>query len=177
MSGIVVVETARLLVRQWVPDDWKRLLPLATDPQVLQYIGNREPWSEERVRKFVEGGIAMSASRGWVLWPLICKDDAELIGFCGFNGGFPPDVEIGWWLRPAYWGRGLATEAATAVMDYGFTTFGFPRLISVAQPANKRSLRVMEKLGMVFDRQFTHEGIEVVAYAKPRPNEQPTARP
>jgi ribosomal-protein-alanine N-acetyltransferase len=167
--SVIVLETDRVIVRQWVPDDWKRLRPLATDPRVLKYIGNGEPWSDERIRGFVNGGIAMAKTRGWLLWPLIHKADSELIGFCGFNSGFAPEVEIGWWLRPEYWGRGLATEAARAVMSYGFETFGFPRLISVAQPANQRSIRVMEKLGMSFDRRFIHNEIEVVCYAKPCP--------
>ena len=162
---MIIVRTDRLLVRQWVPDDWKRLRPLMTDPRVLAYIGRGEPWPDERIRRFVDGGIEKAATRGWVLWPVVHEADAELVGFCGFNDGFPPDVEIGWRLLPAYWGRGLATEAARAVLDYGFRTFGFPRVISVAQPANVASIRVMEKIGMHFDRRFVHDGIEVVSYA------------
>jgi [ribosomal protein S5]-alanine N-acetyltransferase len=92
----IVLETNRLLVRQWVPDDWKRMRPLATDPRVLRYIGDGLPWTEERMRRFVDGGIEQSAKRGWVLWPLIHKADSEFIGFCGFNAGFHPEVEIGW---------------------------------------------------------------------------------
>jgi ribosomal-protein-alanine N-acetyltransferase len=167
---MIVAETQRLLVRQWVPDDWKRLLPLMTDPLVLRHIGDGQPWPEERVRRFVDGGIEKARTRGWVLWPVIHRDDAELIGFCGFNDGFAPEVEIGWRLRPAYWGQGLATEAARAVMDHGFRIFGFPRVISVAQPANRPSIRVMEKLGMTYDRDFTHDGIAVVSYAKVNPH-------
>jgi ribosomal-protein-alanine N-acetyltransferase len=53
-----------------------------------------------------------------------------LIGFCGFSDEFPPDVEIGWRFLPEYWGKGLATEAAKAVMRYGFDTFGFGPLLS-----------------------------------------------
>jgi RimJ/RimL family protein N-acetyltransferase len=86
-------------------------------------------------------------------------------------------VEIGWRLRPDYWGQGLATEAATAVMEYGFRRWGFPRLISVAQPENKASLRIMEKLGMEFERRFQHEGTEVVCYSEKNPalrDAQPT---
>jgi ribosomal-protein-alanine N-acetyltransferase len=169
MNDMIIVETERLFVRQWVPDDWKRLRPLATDPRVLKYIGDGRPWSDERIRKFVNGGIEKTKTRGWILWPIIQTADAELIGFCGFNDGYAPDVEIGWWLRPDYWGKGLATEAARAVMDYGFRTFKFPRLISVTQPENRQSIRIMEKLGMEFNCQFIGDGIELVCYAKPNP--------
>jgi [ribosomal protein S5]-alanine N-acetyltransferase len=95
-----------------------------------------------------------------------------LIGFCGFSDEFPPDVEIGWRFLPEYWGRGLATEAARAVMQYGFDTFGFGRLVYVSQRANQRSIRVAEKLGMAFERSFVHKGKEVVRYAKDNPNKQ-----
>jgi RimJ/RimL family protein N-acetyltransferase len=166
---MIVVETERLLVRQWVSDDWERLLPLMTDPRVLRHIGDGRPWPEERVRRFVDGGIEKARSRGWVLWPVVHRASAELIGFCGFDDGFAPEVEIGWRLLPDYWGRGLATEAARAVMDYGFRAFGFPRLISVAQPENRASIRVMEKLGMRYERGFVHEGAAVVSFAKVNP--------
>ena len=164
--SLIVLETERLLIRQWVPDDWKRLRPLVTDPRVLRYIGDGKPWSDERIRKFVDGGIQQAQLRGWVLWPVIYKQDSELIGFCGFNSTFAPDVEIGWWLLPEYWGRGLATEAARAVLEYGYRQFHFPRVISVAQPANVASIRIMQKLGMRFEKTFVHDGIEVVRYAK-----------
>jgi ketosteroid isomerase-like protein len=66
----------------------------------------------------------------------------------------------------------LATEAATALLDYGFRVFSFARVISVAQPANRASIRVMEKLGLHFDRNFVHNGIEVVSYAIDNPHTQ-----
>ena|SRR5437773_2869231 len=167
---MVVLETERLLLRHWEPDDWKHFKPLATDPRVLQYIGTGEPWSDERIQQFVNGGIEAAKTRGWILWPLIHREDGVLIGFCGFSDGFPPDVEIGWRLLPDYWGRGLATEAATAVLRYSFDTWHFNRVISVAQPANRASLRVMDKLGMSFERSFFHRGVEVVCFAKENPS-------
>lgn len=140
-----------------------------TDPRVLTYIARKEPWSDQRIQEFVNGGIEKAKTRGWILWPVIYKENAALIGFCGFNGSFEPDVEIGWRLIPEYWGRGLATEAARAVMDHGFRTWKFPRLISVAMTENLKSIRIMKKLGMQFDRQFVHAGCDVVAYAKSNP--------
>jgi len=106
---------------------------------------------------------------GWTLWPVIHREDGVLIGSCGFWDGFPPDVEIGWRVLPEYWGQGLATEAATAVLGYGFETCAFDRVVAVAQPANRPSIRVMEKLGMRFEANFVHRGIEAVRYAKQNP--------
>lgn len=166
---MILLETERLFIRDWVPDDWKRYKPLATDPRVLRYIGRGEPSSDERIRAFITGGIEVAKTRGWILWPVIHRDDAELIGFCGFADGFPPDVEIGWRLKPEYWGRGLATEIASAVMEYGWRRFHFDRVIAAIQPANRGSVRVAEKLDMTPEATFVHDGIEVVRYAKENP--------
>ena len=166
---MVICETQRLYLREWVPDDWKRFRPLATDPRVLRYISPRKSWTDEQIKSRIANWIEVGRQRGWIHWPVVYRQDAELIGFCGFWDGFAPEVEIGWRLRPEYWGQGLATEAATAIMEYGFRRWGFPRLISVAQPDNKASLRVMEKLGMAFERRFHHEGVAVVCYSKQNP--------
>ena len=166
---MVILETERLLLRHWVPEDWQRFKPLATDPRVLKYIGTGEPWSDERIQQFVQRGIERAETLGWILWPVIHRQDDVLIGFCGFSDGFPPDVEIGWRLLPDYWGKGLATEAATAVLHHGFRTFQFERVISVAQPANRASIRVMEKLGMRLEKSFLHRGLDHVCYVKENP--------
>lgn len=166
---MTVLETERLRVRQWEPDDIALLRPIVTDPRVLRFIGNAEPWSDERIRGFIDGGIEASRTRGWLLWPVELKETGAFIGFAGFNGAFAPDVEIGWWLAPDHWGRGLATEVGCALLDYGFRTFNFPRVISVAQPTNIASIAVMKKLGMRFDRQLAHEGVEVVSYVALNP--------
>jgi ribosomal-protein-alanine N-acetyltransferase len=168
-AGMILVETERLFVRQWVPDDWKRFRPLGTDPRVLEFL-NAEPWSDERIQRFINKGIEVAKTRGWILWPVIHREYALLIGFCGFSDEFPPDVEIGWRFLPEYWGKGLATEAARAVMQYGFDRFGFRRLVCVPQAGNWRSIRVAEKLGMAFERRFIHKGNEVVCYTKDNPS-------
>jgi RimJ/RimL family protein N-acetyltransferase/ubiquinone/menaquinone biosynthesis C-methylase UbiE len=166
---MMIVETDRAVVRHWKPDDRAAFQQLATDPRVMLYIGDGRPWSDERIRDFIQRGIEAQSTRGWALWPVLLKSEQRVVGICGFNAGFAPDVEIGWWLAPEHWAKGLATEVAAAVMEYGFCTLGFDRLISVAQPANRASIRVMEKLGMTFGQAFTHKGIEVVAYEKTNP--------
>lgn len=164
---MVICETERLFLREWVPDDWKRFRPLATDPRVLRYIG--EPWTDEQIQARIALWIELAKQRGWILWAMIHREDSELIGFCGFWDGFPPDVEIGWRLLPEYWGFGFATEAARAVLDYGFQRWRFPHVIAVAHAENRSSIRVMEKLGMEFQRSFVHSDKPVVSYSKKNP--------
>lgn len=168
---MILLETERLYLREWVPDDWVRFKPLVVDPRVVKYISPGKPWTDQRIENRVRDYIHYGQTRGWHLWPVIHRDDSKLIGFCGFADGFPPDVEIGWRLLPEYWGRGLATEAAQATLDYGFQTWNFRRVIAVAQTPNRASIRVMEKIGMTFDGTFRHQDVEVVRYVVGNPRD------
>lgn len=165
---MIVCETPRLLLREWTLDDGEAFRPLGMDPRVLRYIGTGTLWTEQQIRERIARWIELSRERGWILWAVVHRADAALIGFCGFSDGFPPDVEIGWRLRVEYWGQGLATEAATAVLALGFNRWAFPRVISVAHVENQASIRVMQKLGMQQERTFQHNGVDVVCYAKYR---------
>ena len=97
---------------------------------------------------------------------MLPKDSDALIGICGLQH-LPvlPDVEIGWWLAPSHWGKGLATEAARQALAYGFEVSNIERIVAIAQSANRDSLRVMDRIGMRFEREAIHKGIRVVLYA------------
>jgi len=81
-------------------EDWKAVLPLASDTRMLRYIPPGEPWSGERVREFVRQAMKLSDRRGWILWPVIHRRDDRLIGTCGFWHSFAPEIEISWRLHP-----------------------------------------------------------------------------
>jgi ribosomal-protein-alanine N-acetyltransferase len=137
---------------------------------VIRYIGDGKPWSDERSRQFVERQMSLYDECGFCLWKLTPKDSPGLIGFCGLQPlpGTEPgvqEIEIGWWLARAWWGRGLATEAARAVLHDGFERVGLERIVSIAQPANTASIGIMRKLGMAFERMAEPHGIPVVLYA------------
>ena len=95
----------------------------------------------------------MFDERGFGLWAVEAPGRAGFIGFVGllvpsFDAHFTPCVEIGWRLAPEHWGHGYAFEAARASLDFGFSTCGLPEIVSMTVPANLRSRRVMERLGM-----------------------------
>ncbi len=162
----VIVETERLRFTTWKSDDWREFQKLATDPMVVRYLGTGEPWPDERVQEFVNRQCENWEKFGICLWKLLPKDRDELIGICGLQhlaGG--PDVEIGWWLAPSCWGKGFATEAARHALAYGFEVSRLDRIVAIAQAANRDSLRVMEKIGMRFEREAVHKGVRVVLYA------------
>ena len=162
----VILETNRLRFATWIKEDWKEFQKIATDPLVVRYLGTGEPWPEERTREFVERQCENWEKYGICLWKVLPKEGDGLIGICGLQH-LPegPDVEIGWWLAPAYWGQGLATEAADHALAYGFDVSKLERIVAIAQAANRDSLRVMERIGMRFEREAIHKGIRVVLYA------------
>jgi [ribosomal protein S5]-alanine N-acetyltransferase len=133
---------------------------------VTRYIHDGRPWPDERARRFVERQISLYNERGFCLWKLVPKEGGGLIGFCGLQP-LPEmgEIEIGWWLARAWWGRGLATEAARVALRDGFARVGLPRIVAIAQPANTASIGIMLKLGMRFDRIAEPRGLPVVLYA------------
>jgi ribosomal-protein-alanine N-acetyltransferase len=162
----VILETHRLRFATWRWEDWKEFRKLTMDPLVVRYLGTGEPWPDERVQEFVARQCENWEKHRFCLWKLLPKDSDTLIGICGLQrlpGG--PDVEIGWWLAPSYWGQGLASEAARHALAYGFEVSNLERIVAIAQAANRDSLRVMERIGMRFEREATHKGIRVVLYA------------
>ena len=132
----------------------------------MRYIGDGTPWLDTRSRQFAERQIALEAERGFCLWKLAPKAGGSLIGFCGLQPlAELGEMEIGWWLARAWWGRGLATEAARAVMRDGFERVRLDRIVAIAQPANTASVNIMRKLGMRFERIVEPRGIPVVLYS------------
>jgi RimJ/RimL family protein N-acetyltransferase len=149
------VETERLLLRPWRPDeDLDPLAALNAEPEVMRWIAPNRPLRRDESAAQLERIVAHWDEHGFGLWAV--EPRAEAAGCIGFAGlaipSFLPDVlpavEVGWRLAPAWWGRGLATEAARASVRYGFETLGLSAVISTIEPGNERSLRVAEKLGM-----------------------------
>ena len=120
---------------------------LWTDPAIRKYLFDDEIITRERAEQEVRGAIECFWTRGFGQWLVLEK--GLPIGFCGLRPfGEPPEVEVLYGLAPEHWGRGLATEAARAVMASAFEEHGLGRLYAGADPPNTASFRVMERLGM-----------------------------
>ena len=150
---MLIAATQRLFLRLFTPADEPALTHLFADPAVIRFgDGPRPP---EGVRGWLGDTLESYARRGYGPWALVEKVSGETIGYCGLfhyadvNGR--PEIEIGYRLARAWWGRGYATEAVSAARDYAFTTLGLPRLIALIDPANVASLRVAEKVGLRFE--------------------------
>jgi len=149
-----MIRTERLLLRAWDKDDVDPFAKMNADSRVMEFFPACLSYEEsaalvDRIEKsFREHGIGLFAAE--------LASEQQFIGYIGlsvpnFKAHFTPCVEIGWRLSADYWGRGLATEGARAVVRHAFGTLRLDALVSFTVPANVRSTRVMEKLGMTRD--------------------------
>ena len=157
----IVVETDRLVVRLFHLSDEEAMNRIFGDPEVMHFgNGVQTPeWVHDWLCRCLENYRQKS---GIGPWAVVEKSSEEVVGYCGLFH-FPdvcghPETEIGYRLARPYWGRGYATEAARAVLNYTFNILCLPRLISIIDPLNARSIRVAEKLGMQYEKDVMFEG-------------------
>jgi RimJ/RimL family protein N-acetyltransferase len=147
----VSLPTSRLLLRSWRDADVAAYAELSADLAVMEFLrpvaepGAAEAWAA-RVRSHWR-------QHGFGQWVVEIPGEASLIGVIGlstvtYKAHFTPAVEVAWRLARTQWGHGYATEAARAALDYGFDTLGLAEIVAITVPANLRSRRVMERLGM-----------------------------
>jgi RimJ/RimL family protein N-acetyltransferase len=153
----VTIETKRLLLRSMTAEDTDDFLRLFSDPLVMASFGAR-PFDRTQAERWVRRNLEHQEKHGYGLFSVILKEEGRLIGDCGLEHmevGGQPEVELGYDLLSAHWGRGYATEAASAVRDFAFDRLALPRLISLIRCSNAASCRVAEKIGMVRERETT----------------------
>jgi ribosomal-protein-alanine N-acetyltransferase len=160
------IETARLRMRKFTPNDLNRLFAIRSDPDVMNYIGSGRPNSLEEVRATLNRFLAHWDQHGFGRWGMEYQETSELIGWCGLSYlEDTGEVEIGYGIAKAYWGKGLASEAASASIKFGFEELGLDRIVAVAWPDNASSRRIMDKLGMKYVKVTSNYGPEMVYYA------------
>ena len=149
----IALSTSRLLLREWRDADCQTFAAISSDPEVMAML----PPLPDRVASdaWIAETRAHWAEHGFGLWAVELPREADLIGAVGlhvvpFQASFPR-IEIGWRLARRYWGRGYAIEAARASIADGFGRLGFDEIVAFTVPANERSRRVMERLGMSRD--------------------------
>ncbi|MEP6924727.1 MAG: GNAT family N-acetyltransferase [Pyrinomonadaceae bacterium] len=151
------LETSRLVLRTYLPEDIDALLEIWRDPDLTKYFPPdfRERDQNER-HKYVAHVTNLWQSRGFSQWGIVSKDEGKLIGYCGLQPlGNTQDVELYYGLTRRVWRQGLATEAARAAVRYGFEEVNLPRITALTFPQNIASQKVLEKLG------FEHGGAQI----------------
>jgi RimJ/RimL family protein N-acetyltransferase len=174
-----ILETDRLILREWEPEDAEALFAMVGDPEVMRFMENGQPWASiERVRDWIARLNESYRTRGFSRWAVVEKESGRVVGSCGFAPlAWSGEIDFGYLLARDVWGRGYATEIGRATLRHGFEHFGFAEVTASVVPEHASSRRVLEKLG------FVYKGLEVqpgdedesVIYVASNPNGDKTA--
>ena len=168
MVEIPVLETERLVMREWRQSDFDAYAASNADAEVQRFLGG--PQDREQSWRTLALQIGHWELRGYGQWALERREDGRMIGRAGLwnlEGWF--GVEVGWKLDRDVWGHGYATEAAAASLEWAWRALDVDRVLSVIAPENDASLRVAARLGMRKLRDDAHSGRPVVIMAIDRP--------
>jgi RimJ/RimL family protein N-acetyltransferase len=167
------VETPRLLLRMFTPEDLDGLADIFGKAAVMKYLGlEGQPMSREETETALDSMIRHWERHGFGRWAVVERGGERLIGCAGLRS-FESVAELVYLLDEPYWGRGLATEIARACLRFGFETHGFGRVVALVRPKNAASRRVLEKTGMSFDGETEMFGIHVARYSLSRDEYRP----
>jgi RimJ/RimL family protein N-acetyltransferase len=143
-------ETQRLRIREMQITDFNHLFALDTDPEVMKYISDGKPDSEEQVRATIKRVIARYEDwKVYGAWAAEIKETGEFIGWFSLKP-LPGtlEIEVGYRLLKKHWGKGYATEGATKMIEYGFQTLSLQKIVAITHPGNEASQKVLEKVGL-----------------------------
>lgn len=151
---MTILETERLVLRELVPDDAPFMLELLNEPSYIRNIADRGVRDLDGARRYLEERWRASYARhGFGLWVVVERASGAATGLCGLvrRDGLD-DVDIGYAFLPTFWGRGYAIESALGVKAHARDVVGLTRLVAIVVPDNLPSIRVLECLGMRFER-------------------------
>jgi RimJ/RimL family protein N-acetyltransferase len=150
---LVVLETARLVLRRLSADDADFILELLNQSSFIRYIGDKGVRNTDDAIRYIETGPIASYERfGFGLYLVELKETGASIGMCGLlKRDSLPDVDVGFAFLPGYWSQGFAFESAAAVMNYGRGALGLRRIVAITSLDNDASIKLLEKLGLRFE--------------------------
>lgn len=160
-----MLETERLIFRRFTEDDLPLLVEQRSDPEVNKYLGGPARQNADALSTRLKFYMECYNRVGFGMCAMLWRDTGEMIG----SAGLQPledtgDIEVGYSLIRDFWGKGLGTEAAKGWMTHGFDKHGLDRIVAVAVKENAGSRRIMEKLGMRFEKNEIHYGEECAFY-------------
>jgi len=157
---MTVLETKRLRLRVFCRDDLDAFAALEADPEVMKFYTSG-PRTREHASRGVDWFIDLQERHGHSLWAIEGLVGGQFLGYCGLvpqKINDKSEIEIGYKLARAFWGQGLATEASLSVRDWGFANLDLKRFISIIDPLNSASVRVAEKIGMLYEASVDYDG-------------------
>lgn len=167
----MILETQRLILREMMPADDHNLYALNRDPEVIKYTGDPAFQNVAEARSFLEN-YDQYRKYGFGRWAVVRKSDGAFLGWCGLKYDASIDeTDIGFRFGKKYWNQGFATESAKASLTYGFDKLARETIVGRAMKENTASVKILEKLGMQFDREFDfYRGHSGVVYKMEKEN-------
>jgi len=159
-----ILKTARLLLREFEIDDAESFYELNLNPNVIKYTGNSAFKDTSEAKAFLEN-YSYYQRNGFGRWAVINKPTQQFIGWCGLKYDRElGETDIGFRFFEHFWNQGFATESAKACIDYGFKELNLKIIIGRAMKENSASIKVLEKIGLQYEKDFDFDGQEGVIY-------------
>ncbi len=172
------LQTARLVLRPMALDDLDWFAALRGDAEVMRYIGAGAPLTREQAKERLDRLVSCWTNHGLGIFSVRLREEPVPVGWAGLQPlEDGKEIEVGYGFGRPAWGRGIATEAAQAVVQWGFTDRALDRIVAVAYPENEGSRRVMDKLGMRHEGMRLAYGSESVYYSLLRADHKPGTPP
>lgn len=166
-----ILETNRLLLRELSVEDTYHFYELNMSPNVIQYTGDSSFGNVEEALVFLQNYKDYNEN-GYGRWAVIRKSSTEFLGWCGLKYDKSKDeTDIGFRFFERNWNRGLATESAAACLQYGFNQLHLEKIVGRAMSENIASIKVLQKLGLTFDKEFDFNGHKGVIYSIEKSNQ------
>jgi ribosomal-protein-alanine N-acetyltransferase len=161
-----MLETERLFIRKFTMDDLPALIGLRSDPEVYKYLGGTRMQNAEALEKRLQFYIDCYEKHDFGNCAMHWKETGEMFGWSGLQPlEATGETEVAYGMAKKFWRRGIGLECARAWLEYGFTNANLERIVAVAVPENAGSWRIMEKLGMRFEKIEKHYGLDCKFYA------------
>jgi [ribosomal protein S5]-alanine N-acetyltransferase len=159
------IQTEHLLLRPWLPEDAEAWFNILQEKDILQYFPSQPPPGRERADRYIAHHQAHWDKYSYGHWAVVNREDGLVVGWNGLE--YLPELnqtEIAYLLSKNVRGRGYATEAARAALNYGFETAGLAEIVGLVHAENSASIRVLEKCGLVFKDRLSLWGMEMSRY-------------
>ena len=168
MQSEFAFETARLQIKALSEEDFDKIYQVQTDPEVMRYIGSGLPRSKEQIQELFEKMVVHQETYGYSLCPVYERETGLFIGCAGLIhlafDDTQPEIEVGYWLLPQFWGKGYATETTKACVQWAFAHLSVNCVVGITQLDHIRSQRVLEKAGLQSEGRSTYRGHEVLKF-------------
>lgn len=152
-----ILETARLYCRRFTPDDVQLIIDLNNNPEVTRYTGDGPVKDEQEAKRILEEIIIPQYEKNIGRWAVHLKGTREFIGWCGLKDLGEGVIDIGYRFFQQHWGKGYATEIASAVLDHGLYVLKLNNIIGRASAQNTASVKVLEKIGLTYSHSYIEE--------------------